>query len=103
MNNIKIFHKGHSTYLNPKEVLFLQAESNYTSIVTASGEKYLVPKCLKSYTKIIDTYNYVRIHAKYMVNMDYTKMISVKDRSLTLNVGSITLPIARARLKSVIG
>lgn len=101
MQQLTISHNGYQKIINPNDILFFQAEGNYTEIKMVSGEKYLVCKCLKTYAILKQFYNYKRIHAKYLVNMEHAKMVSKKHRLLFLNIDGLTLPIARSRISQI--
>jgi len=52
-------------------ILFCEGEGNYTNIFMMQGTKHVSSKTLKEYEKILPKKKFVRIHQKYIANIDY--------------------------------
>lgn len=59
-------------FVNVKDILYCEASSNYTSIVT-NDEKYVVSKTLKEYDELLSEHNFFRIHNSYLININSIK------------------------------
>jgi len=55
--------------LNVCDILYCQADDNYTEIYLSSS-KILVSKTLKYFEDILQTYSFARIHKSYLVNVN---------------------------------
>jgi two-component system LytT family response regulator len=54
-----------------KEIIYLQADSNYTHIHVTNKIKYLVSRTLKECTEMLDETYFYRTHKSYLVNLNY--------------------------------
>ncbi|RMB57171.1 DNA-binding response regulator [Dokdonia sinensis] len=53
-----------------QEILYCQADDNYTLIFMESGEKKLVSKTLKYFEEALVSFGFARIHKSYLVNVN---------------------------------
>lgn len=87
-----------------KEILYLEADGNYTTIVLIDGRKYVVSKTMKEYENILCFSGsiFVRVHKTFIVN---TKEINTLEKNeqltLILNNGK-EITVARSRRQSLI-
>lgn len=73
---------GGRTHINPSEINFMEASSNYTIIHKHNGEKLMVATTLKTIEERFGGCNFIRIHRSYLINRDYVK--SVKNNVVLL-------------------
>ncbi len=57
-------------YLEPENIIYLEAEGAYTTIVT-SDRKILTSRNLKHYEELLETHSFARTHQKYLVNIKH--------------------------------
>ncbi len=56
--------------LDIPEILYCQADDNYTEIYLKTGSKKVVSKTLKYFEKILANHGFARIHKSYLVNVN---------------------------------
>ncbi len=56
--------------INKADIVYCEADDNYTKIYLRSGEHYLVSKTLKYFEETLGTDSFVRIHKSYLVNVN---------------------------------
>jgi two-component system LytT family response regulator len=61
-------------YLYPEDIIVLEAEGAYTSVVT-SERRILTSRNLRHYESLFEPYNFARSHQKYLVNLDHVKSV----------------------------
>ena len=66
-------NEGHY-FINPEEIIRLEASSNYTNIIT-TAKQILTTRVLKSYEKILEPLGFVRTHRSHLVNLKYVLFI----------------------------
>jgi len=68
---IPITTKDGIEYKNTDEVVRFEADSNYTAIFLIDNKKFLVPKTLKEFEKLlcVDENKFMRIHQSHIVNL----------------------------------
>lgn len=53
-----------------QEILYCQADDNYTQIFMESGEKKLVSKTLKYFEEALVNFGFARVHKSYLINVN---------------------------------
>jgi len=53
-----------------QEILYCQADDNYTQIYLTSGDKKLVSKTLKYFEEALVSYGFARVHKSFLVNVN---------------------------------
>ena len=56
-----------------EKILYLEAEGNYTTIYIHEQEQLVSSKNIKEYEYVLPSYRFVRVHHKYLVNLDHIK------------------------------
>lgn len=88
------------------EILYLKAEGNYTSLVTADGKKFTLSKTLKHVHALFQSNQMIRCHQSYSVNsMHVQTMTNNNGLQLILHNGTI-IPVSRrkkAEVKQLLG
>lgn len=56
-----------------KEIIYLEAQSNYCRIHIQTGKPILVTKTLKDFEGILTPYQFFRIHHSYLINLAFVK------------------------------
>lgn len=69
IDRITIHHQQGAIVLGLGEILYLEADGNYTMIFTANGRKILSSRTLLDYEKILGPEGFFRIHRAYLVNL----------------------------------
>ena len=75
------------------DIVYLQAHSNYTIIVTQK-EKVLSCKTLKYWEDTITKYNYIRVHKSYLVNQIFITAVDARCGLLWMHDGS-KVPVSK--------
>jgi two-component system LytT family response regulator len=57
--------------LNATDIIKCTADECYTNIWLKGGKKLIVSKLLKDYEKLLEDYNFFRIHNSYLVNLTH--------------------------------
>ncbi len=60
-------------FVRLSEIVRLEAEDNYTHFVLKSGTRITASKTIKAYEETLLRLNFVRVHKKHIVNMNYMK------------------------------
>ena len=89
--------KGHVSIV-VKDVVYIKSEGNYYKIIFNSGDSLLCRGTLSSIEKIWTINDFFRVHAAYIVNLDYIQ--SVRNNELTVGEYKEVIPISQRRLAS---
>jgi hypothetical protein len=90
-------------FINSEELVFLEADSNYT-ILHTEKEKLTVCRTLSEFEARLEKLGFIRVHHKYLVNM--TKVFRYeksKNGGLLILDGGISVPVSSRKQKSFLG
>jgi two-component system LytT family response regulator len=97
---VSIPSRGTYRYAELSNIVYLEADSNYTRLHLADGRSLYTSKTLKYWQELINSPSFLRIHSKYVVNTQYITEVDTKTSRLL--IGSTSLIISRSRKASVI-
>lgn len=104
--NAKFEHKkitintdGKLIFLNIDDILFVESDGNYTTIVTTDGQKLLITKKLKEVNQILPEHYFFRIHNSYIINLSKIKEF-IKNEGYVVMESNHKIPVARQRKSS---
>ena len=84
-------------FLNIKDIIRCESDSNYTRIILMDEKPMLVSKTLKLIEKLIDSSQFVRIHNSHLINVEYIKKYKKgKGGSITMINGDL-VPVSRTK------
>lgn len=91
-------------FIDFQDVIYFEAQGNYTVIFKASSDKVLVTKSIGVIEKMDTQGMFLRIHRKYLVNRSYLLEINKTKHNCTLKCSSLIaeLPVSRRCLSSII-
>jgi two-component system LytT family response regulator len=75
------------------DIVYAQADSNYTTIVLNTKKKIIVSKPLKEYEDLLVDKGFLRIHQSYLVNTQYVQFFDKVEHMVQLNTNDI-LPVS---------
>ena len=79
-----------------RDLVHLEADSNYTIFYMKDGKRVVVAKTMKEYEEVLDENVFVRIHKSHIVNLDYLKSFSAMNSSVMTTTGN-ELAVSRRR------
>ena len=102
MNALNILGLSGREQIPTEEILYLQADVNYTTIYTKGKTKHTLSFTLRKVEERICSSNFLRINRGLSINRNYLLKISQlkKEAYLTLSNG-LVLPVSRRRFNEV--
>ena len=82
-------------FVELKELVYCEADSNYTKLIMANGKSYLLSKTLREVQEVLEERNFLRVHRQYLINLDHIKMYRKGDGSYLVMTGDTTIPVAK--------
>lgn len=83
-------------FFDPKDIIRLEGESNYTRFFLSNHKPVLVSKTLKEYEELLTAHDFIRVHKSYLVNRTYVRHMD-RDGVLWLTDGSHILVSRRKK------
>jgi two-component system response regulator LytT len=91
-NNSLLIKDGHAMARIPhNEIMWLEAEGNYTLIYTSGNKKRLIRNVITELQQQLPTNDFLRIHKSYAVNKKYVTEL----QAAQIVLGDIKLPVGR--------
>ena len=85
-----------------KDILYCEAQSNYTSIYFRNGRKLLVSKTLKQISALLKDHLFYRVHQSYLVNLAYVKKFVRSGGGYLILEGEETVNVAQSRREGLL-
>ncbi len=81
-------------FLDPTEICYLKADSNYTVINMKDGQTYTTSKTVKHFQTQLEDNLFFRSHQSYLVNITYIQEYIKMDNSVRLKNGTL-IPVSK--------
>ena len=82
------------SFIELKDIVFIEANSNYSNLVLADKKKLLISKTLKDIQPVLEEQQFLRIHRQYIINLNEVKHFNRNDGLLTMTTHDV-LPVSR--------
>jgi DNA-binding LytR/AlgR family response regulator len=67
----KIYFQRTKKIIPLHEIIMLQGDINYSLIYLQGGRKVLIPRTLKIFEELLESYNFLRTHRGFIINCDH--------------------------------
>jgi two-component system LytT family response regulator len=84
-------------FVSTAEILYCQAESNYTAVILEGGKKILVSKVLKEIDETLSGPDFFRVHNSYLININRIKKLVRGDGGYIIMDDGANISISRNR------
>lgn len=102
LKKIILHTADHLQLVSIYDILFAEADSNYTVFKLADGKKIMVSRTLKEFENLLSASGLIRVHQSYLVNLDHIDKFVKKDGGfLVLKEGS-KIPVSPNMKKQVL-
>lgn len=93
-------HKG-VVFLKPDEVIRIEGEGNYATIVLTDNRQYLCAKTLKYFEELLPPGLFIRIHKSYIINKNF--IVNYLKKGEVVLSDQSKFPVARRKKGEVTG
>ena len=101
--NAKLNHKkitintdGKLVFLEPKEIIYVASDGNYSTLFLAENKKMVVTKKLKEIDELLPSDYFFRIHNSYIINLNKIKEFLKSDGYVILE-NNVKIPVSRQK------
>jgi two-component system LytT family response regulator len=85
-------------FANVNEILYFEADGNYTNVAMKTGRNYIVTKNIKTFEEELPANIFLRSHRSYIVNVEHIKVYD-KHNSMLVMINDKRIPLARRRYR----
>ncbi len=82
--------------VDTKDIYCIMADSNYSIFQMKDDQKVIASKPIGDYEKLLDTFDFLRIHRSYIVNLNEVKKYSKRSGTIVLSNG-LEIDVARTK------
>jgi len=101
-DKIALPYQNGVTFTEIKNVLYCEADNNYTRFFIAGGQQYLVSKTLGDIEEVLAERNFLRVHRQYLVNLDHIKKYVRGEGNYLIMSNDESIPVARNKKEKLI-
>lgn len=94
---IAISYQDGYAFVNPKDIIYCEADNNYTKFHLSNAPVMISSKNLKDVEELLEDLSFFRIHKQYLVNMNQIKKYVKHDGPYVVMSNGVDLTIARNR------
>lgn len=80
-----------------KEIIWCQAQNNYTHVQRPEKRETIATKTLKDIENMLDEHNFYRVHRSYLINIDHVRKYLRGDGGEVVMSNGEKIPVARNR------
>ena len=88
--------------VEPEEIICFEADSNYTYVYTTGNKKITVSKTLKTFEKIVEGMQFVRVHNSYIINFNQVEKYLKGDGGTLIMKNNLQIPVSRAHKQDLL-
>ncbi|MFN8355522.1 MAG: LytTR family DNA-binding domain-containing protein [Spirosomataceae bacterium] len=68
---IALPHQDGVVFVELKNILYCEADDNYTRFYLANGQKHLISKTLRDIQEVLEERNFLRVSRQHLINLDH--------------------------------
>ena len=84
-------------FVETSQIMYCNAESNYTHVMLADQKKYTLSKTLKDVEEMLGHLDFFRVHQSYLINFTYLQRYLRDDGGYVVMRDGVQIPIAKRR------
>jgi two-component system LytT family response regulator len=88
--------------INIADIVYCEADRNYTNFHLITGEKILVSKSLGEYEDMLPAESFLRVHQSYLVNASHIKRYDKTDGGFLITANEKTIPVSTRKKDQLI-
>lgn len=92
---IALPHANGMVFVDTKQIIYCEADSNYTRFYLENGEQYMVSKTLGDVQDVLETREFARVHRQFMVNLNHIQKLVKGEGTYLLMTNGVSIPVAR--------
>lgn len=89
-------------FLPLQEIIYCEADNNYTKVIASENRHYLLARTLKEVTQTLEDRNFLRIHREYMINLDQVKKLLKGEGWYLVMANGESIPVSRNQRDSLL-
>lgn len=84
-------------FVEASEIMYCNAESNYTHVILTNNRKYTLSKTLKDVEEMLEHLDFFRVHQSFLINFAFLARYLRDDGGYVVMKDGVQIPIAKRR------
>ena len=84
-------------FIRIDEIIYLEANMNYTHIYMSGNEKYVVSRTIKEYEDLLPESTFIRIHNSYIINKDFLEKYERGEGGQVIMSNGVRLDVSKRK------
>ncbi|AEI50420.1 LytR/AlgR family response regulator transcription factor [Runella slithyformis] len=99
---IALPHHDGIIFVELKNVLYCEADNNYTWFFLANGQKHLVSKTLRDIQDTLEERNFLRVSRQHLINLDHIAKFMKGEGSYVIMTDGQSITVARSQKEKLV-
>lgn len=100
-SKIGLVSKDSVEFVYPSEILFCEADSNYTIVHLCDQSKRMISKTLKDYEGMLSEFGFIRPHNSFLINLEEVREYKRQDGGSIIMSNGQKIPVSKHRKDSL--
>jgi two-component system, LytTR family, response regulator len=96
-DKIALPHQDGVIFVELKNILYCEADDNYTRFFVTNGQKYLVSKTLRDIQETLEERNFLRVSRQHLINLDHIAKFMKGEGSYVVMSDGASITVARSQ------
>jgi len=89
-------------FVEPKQIIRIEANANYSIFFINNGKRIMVSKPLKEYVEMLENHGFFRSHQSHFINLQYLKEYKKQDGGYVVLTNSDIIPLSARKKEKLI-
>lgn len=94
-DKIAVPYQNGVLFLPVAEVVYCEADSNYTRVMATQGRQFLLTRTPREVQEVLETRDFLRVHRQYLVNLDHLQRYVRGEGTYLVMTDGTSIPVAR--------
>lgn len=94
-DKIAVPYQNGIVFLPLTEILYCEADNNYTRVIATQNRHYLLTRTLRDVQQVLEDRHFLRVHRQYLINLEQIKMLMKGEGTYLIMNNDISIPVAR--------
>jgi two-component system, LytTR family, response regulator len=99
---IAIPDKNGYHYIQPSDIVYIEGDGSYVSLVLKNGEKRIASRNIKTFDEQLSPGGFIRCHQSFLVNPDEVSQLRRTDGVFLVMSNGSEVPVSRAKKEMVL-
>jgi len=102
IGKIALASKESIEFVNAMEIIYCEANSNYTNVYMTDGKKKVISKTLKDFEELLSGHHFFRPHISFLINLTRVKEFIRGDGGYLLMENKIKIPVSKNKREGLL-